>query len=49
MAIIQAKNAQEVQDIINAIYDLETEDLEALWDWFNHKTIVGGMLVDNAE
>ena len=47
--IISATDTNKLQEIINAIYELKNDDLESLWDWFNHKTIVGGMIVDLPE
>lgn len=44
--IIPATDTKKVEEIINLITELNSDDLEALWDWFNSKTIVGGMIVD---
>ena len=47
--IIQATNTGKLQETIDAIYELEGDDLESLWNWFNHKTLIGGMIVDLPE
>lgn len=44
--IIPATDTKKVEEIINLITELNGDDLETLWDWFNSKAIVGDMLVD---
>ena len=45
--ILPATDTKKMEEIINLITELNGDDLETLWDWFNSKTIVEGMLVDN--
>lgn len=44
--IIKATDTKKVQEIIDLITELEGDDLESLWEWFQSKGIVGGMLID---
>ena len=44
--IIQATDTKKMDEILALIYELKGDDLETLWDWFNKKALVGGMIVD---
>jgi len=41
------KTNEKLNNILKEIWELHTEDLEALWEWFNEHTIVGGVIVEN--
>ena len=50
MSIIQSDtDPRNVEAIIENIKGLNEDELELLWDWFNSKTVVGGMLLDIPE
>jgi len=41
------KEDKKLDKILELIWELPTEDLESLWEWFYAHTLVGGMIVES--
>lgn len=39
---------KKLDNIFKEIWELPTEDLEILWQWFDEHTIVGGVIVETS-
>jgi len=44
--IIQADEPNKLDEILRLIWELPSEDHEVLWQWFDSKALVGGVIVD---